>query len=164
MKVNEKEASTMEEMKRFFSEYKDVFKEYLSIEEYNICKKRWEENKNSEEIGKELSMKTQEVFMLLSSCHNQIRNNLINPRTSKPYAKGFWDMIRRKYEGKMFFLTNRDFFILLLKERELRICKMYWEDDVFQPEIGRTIGLSTKRVRQLLTQSRDTVEKYLKNS
>lgn len=161
MKVNKKETTTMEQMKLFFSEYKDVFKEYLSIEEFNMCQMRWEDNLSSEEIGKVLNLQTQEVFIFLTSCYKQIRNKLNNPKTNKPYAKGFWDLIRRKYEGKMFFLKNRDLFIRLLKERELRICKMYWEYDVFQSKIGRTLGLSTDRVRQLLAQSQKKVKEHL---
>ena len=90
-------------------------------------------------------------------------NNPINPKTNKPYKKGYWDMIGRKSNGKIFFIVHRDLFIQLVEERELKICKMYWEDDVFQSEIGRTIGFSSEWIRRLLEKSRDAVEKHLSN-
>jgi DNA-directed RNA polymerase specialized sigma subunit len=58
------------EKKNFFIENKKVFKKHLSKRAYEISQMRWELNKNSEEIAKELGLKTQEVFILLS-CINK---------------------------------------------------------------------------------------------
>ena len=53
------------EMKKFFLENKELFKKHLDKDEYRICEMRWELDKNSERIAKELDLKTQDVFILL---------------------------------------------------------------------------------------------------
>ena len=55
---------------------KAVFKKHLSKEDYKIARMRWELNKNSEEIAKELNLKTQEVYMMLSKFNTQIKKGI----------------------------------------------------------------------------------------
>lgn len=67
------------EKRIFFSKHEKVFKRELTGRDYEICQMRWKEHKNFEEIGKELELGTQYVYMLLSRCFNLIRNT-INPQ------------------------------------------------------------------------------------
>lgn len=64
------------EKRIFFSRHEKLFKQKLSERDYKMCQMRWKEHKNSEEIGKELKLATQYVYILLSRCFNLIKNTI----------------------------------------------------------------------------------------
>jgi hypothetical protein len=62
----------------FFLKHKKLFNKHLSKKDYKISRLRWELNKNSEEIAKELNLKTQYVFILLLKSNTIIENEIQN--------------------------------------------------------------------------------------